>query len=216
MTLLKDMINLVEVTQPVNPELPLEDQLEILEGRLAAAKRGLGFANKLKNPVQKKKHMALVLTNLNKIRASLGKVIEIASQFDRASKDYEQKNDIDYDDVERIQSEMPAPADRPTERRYAMGEGKTFKHPVDDKKRVEKARAKQYKEKKSAQIDEVSSALASSYLKGVHDKEIGKRTNADPYHPSNVERRRKMRELPPNRKAGITRAYDRIIKDGQK
>jgi hypothetical protein len=205
MTLLKDMINLVEVTQPVNPELPLEDQLEILEGRLAAAKRGLGFANKLKNPVQKKKHMALVLTNLNKIRASLGKVIEIASQFERAERDY-------FTDPRDDGHEMTGADDR----RYAMGEGKTFKHPVDDKKRAEKARAKQYKEKKSAQIDEVSSALASSYLKGVHDKEIGKRTNADPYHPSNVERRRKMRELPPNRKAGITRAYDRIIKDGQK
>lgn len=86
MTLLKELFGsqINEIAQPVDPTLALEDQLEILEQRLAAAKRGLGFANKLKNPMQKKKHMALTLGNLNRIRASLNKVIDAVSQFDRA------------------------------------------------------------------------------------------------------------------------------------
>jgi hypothetical protein len=90
MTLLRELfdVQLNEVVEPVDPTLALEEQLEILEQRLAAAKRGLGFANKLKNPAQKKKHMALVLTNLNKIRGHLGKVIDEVSQFDRAEKGY--------------------------------------------------------------------------------------------------------------------------------
>ena len=90
MTLLTDLldIQLNEVVEPVDPTLALEEQLEILEQRLAAAKRGLGFANKLKNPAQKKKHMALVLTNLNKIRAHLSKVIDQVAQFDRAERSY--------------------------------------------------------------------------------------------------------------------------------
>lgn len=90
MTLLSDLldIQLNEVVEPVDPTLALEEQLEILEQRLGAAKRGLGFANKLKNPAQKKKHMALVFTNLNKIRGSLSKVIEAVGQFDRAERSH--------------------------------------------------------------------------------------------------------------------------------
>lgn len=88
MTLLSELLDvqLNEVVEPVDPTLALEEQLSILEQRLAAAKRGLGFANRLKNPAQKKKHMALVLTNLNKIRGSLTRVIDEVSQFDRAAK----------------------------------------------------------------------------------------------------------------------------------
>lgn len=89
MTLLTDLVKINEVTEPVDPSLTLEDQLEILEQRIAAAKRGLGFANKLKNPAQKKKHMGLVLTNLNKIRGNLNQVIGLITQFDRTASDYE-------------------------------------------------------------------------------------------------------------------------------
>jgi hypothetical protein len=49
-----------------------------LEKRLDAAKRGLGIANKLKNPIEKKKHLSRILTNLNKIRSALKR--EIAKQ----------------------------------------------------------------------------------------------------------------------------------------
>lgn len=91
MTLLSDLldIQLNEVVEPVDPTLALEQQLEILEQRLSAAKRGLSFAHKLKNPAQKKKHMALIFTNLNKIRGSLSKVIEQVGQFDRAERSHE-------------------------------------------------------------------------------------------------------------------------------
>ena len=49
-----------------------------LEKLLDAAKRGLGLANKLKNPAEKKKHLSRILGNLNKIRAALKR--EIAKQ----------------------------------------------------------------------------------------------------------------------------------------
>jgi inorganic triphosphatase YgiF len=98
MTLLSELldIQLNEVVEPVDPTLAMEEQLEILEQRLSAAKRGLGFANKLKNPAQKKKHMALVFTNLNKIRGSLSKVIDQVAQFDRAERGYMQQPEDTY------------------------------------------------------------------------------------------------------------------------
>ncbi len=89
MTLLSELMQINEVVEPVDASLAVEDQLEILEQRIAAAKRGLGFANKLKNPMQKKKHMALVLTNLNKIRGNLSKVISQMAEFDKAEGGYE-------------------------------------------------------------------------------------------------------------------------------
>ena len=93
MTLLSEIYQLTEVVKTVDPSLDLEQQLEILERRIAAAKRGLGFSNKLKNPAQRKKHIALVLTNLNKIRANLARVIaeisEVNGQFDKAEQGYE-------------------------------------------------------------------------------------------------------------------------------
>ncbi len=91
MTLLKELIRIDEVVEPVDATLELEQQLEILEQRMAAAKRGLGFSNKLKNPAQKKKHIALVLTNLNKIRANLSRVINQMEQFDNAVLGHEEK-----------------------------------------------------------------------------------------------------------------------------
>ncbi len=95
MTLLQDLIRIDEVVQPVDPTLELEQQLEILEQRMAAAKRGLGFSNKLKNPLQKKKHLALVLTNLNKIRANLSQVINQMAQFDKAEAEHERSHDLE-------------------------------------------------------------------------------------------------------------------------
>lgn len=101
MTLLKDLLGnqLNEVVEPVDPNLALEEQMEILEQRLAAAKRGLSFAHKLKNPAQKKKHMALIFTNLNKISGALKKVITQVGQFDRAASDYE--NDMGREAADR-------------------------------------------------------------------------------------------------------------------
>ena|SRR5271157_2892871 len=95
MTLLSELMQINEVVEPVDASLAVEDQLEILEQRIAAAKRGLGFANKLKNPMQKKKHMALVLTNLNKIRGNLSKVITQMAEFDRAADEHEKGSDLE-------------------------------------------------------------------------------------------------------------------------
>lgn len=162
MTLLKDILRLVEVTEPVDPGLPLEDQIEILEKRLAAAKRGLGFANKLKNPMQKKKHMALVLTNLNKIRSSLGKVIEYIAQFDRAESDYKFTNDIDGNTDYGVKRPTGMDPDEFYQQR-AMGESRTYKMGVNDKKRVEKGKSKAFKAKKAQQVDETMMIDRSMY-----------------------------------------------------
>jgi len=41
---------------------------------LAAAKRGLGIANKLKDPEGRKKNRSRIMGTLNKLRAQLGKI----------------------------------------------------------------------------------------------------------------------------------------------
>lgn len=56
-------------------EIPENVSLEQLETMLDAAKKGLGLANKLKNVNDKKKHMSATLTNLNKIRGALQRMI---------------------------------------------------------------------------------------------------------------------------------------------
>lgn len=99
MTLLKTLYHQInETVEPVDPNLELEEQLDILEQRLSAAKRGLGFANRLKNPAQKKKHMSLVLTNLNKIRGNLSKVIDALGHqedFERVERSYQNTSDLE-------------------------------------------------------------------------------------------------------------------------
>ena len=47
---------------------------------LDAAKRGLGLANRLRNPEDKKKHVRAVFINLNKIRAALSRYLEIVPE----------------------------------------------------------------------------------------------------------------------------------------
>lgn len=41
---------------------------------LAAAKRGLGITNKLKNPEDRKRHRSRIMGTLNKLRAQLGRI----------------------------------------------------------------------------------------------------------------------------------------------
>lgn len=48
--------------------------LSQLEKGFDAAKRGLGLANKLKNPADKKKHLSRIMGNLNKLRAALKRI----------------------------------------------------------------------------------------------------------------------------------------------
>lgn len=56
----------------LDQEIPLED----LEFRLDAAKRGIGLANRLRNPEEKKAHLSRVFSNLNKIQGALKRAIK--------------------------------------------------------------------------------------------------------------------------------------------
>jgi hypothetical protein len=56
--------------------IPIDASLDQLMAMLDAARRGLGLINRLKNPIDKKKHLTAVFGNLNKIRASLARTIK--------------------------------------------------------------------------------------------------------------------------------------------
>jgi hypothetical protein len=65
-----DQYNVMEAV-----DIPENVSLEQIEQMLDAAKRGLGIANKLKKPSEKKKHASAVMSNLNKIRGALQGII---------------------------------------------------------------------------------------------------------------------------------------------
>ena len=50
---------------------PLEAKFDETAKRLEAARRGLGLANTLKDPVERRKHKSRILGNLNRIRKML-------------------------------------------------------------------------------------------------------------------------------------------------
>jgi len=56
-------------------EIPEDVTFEQIEKMMDAAKRGLGLVNKLKSGEQKKKHASAVLSNMNKIRGALRRLI---------------------------------------------------------------------------------------------------------------------------------------------
>lgn len=57
-------------------EIPSDIELDDAIRMLEAAKRGLGLANRIKNPQERKKHVRAVFVNLNKIRGALAKFLE--------------------------------------------------------------------------------------------------------------------------------------------
>lgn len=87
--ILRELMKLNETVQPLPSDMPMEAMIEALEKRLAAAKRGLGFANRMRNPQQKKKHTSAVLGNLNSIRGQLTRIINQMEQFAKASSEFE-------------------------------------------------------------------------------------------------------------------------------
>lgn len=89
MTLLSELAKLNEDVQPLPNDMDLEDQMAELEKRMGAAKRGLSFSHRLKNPLQKKKHFSSVLRNMNQIRGQLSRCIKQLEQFTQASSEYE-------------------------------------------------------------------------------------------------------------------------------
>lgn len=105
--ILRELMKFTETVQPLPSDMPIEGMLEALEKRLAAAKRGLGFANRMRNPLQKKKHTSNVLGNLNSIRAQLSKVINQMEQFNKAASDYQYGAQPDTTVDNNIQPEVP-------------------------------------------------------------------------------------------------------------
>jgi hypothetical protein len=105
--ILRELMKMNEAVQPLPTDMPIEDMIEALEKRLAAAKRGLGFANRMKNPIQKKKHTRAVMGNLNSIRAQLTKVINQMEQFNKAATEYEYGAQPDTTPDNNFQPEVP-------------------------------------------------------------------------------------------------------------
>ena len=56
--------------------IPQDADLDQLGAMFDAAKRALGLVNRLKNPVDRKRHLSAVFSNLNKIRAALVRAME--------------------------------------------------------------------------------------------------------------------------------------------
>jgi len=69
------LTHLIEIVEPLDPDMELEQQLVELTKRMDAACRGLGIANKLSGR-QKTIHRSRVMGNLNSIRAALTRVIK--------------------------------------------------------------------------------------------------------------------------------------------
>ena len=106
--ILRELMKFSEAVQPLPSDMPIENMIEALEKRLAAAKRGLGFANRMKNPLQKKKHTSAVLGNLNSIRGQLTRVITQMEQFDKASREFETGAGYDESGAQNdIQQDIP-------------------------------------------------------------------------------------------------------------
>jgi hypothetical protein len=55
--------------------IPLDATSDQLAGMFDAARRAMGLINRLKNPIDRKKHLSAVFSNLNKIRAALSRMI---------------------------------------------------------------------------------------------------------------------------------------------
>lgn len=56
--------------------IPEDSSIEQITLMLDAARRGLGLANQLRDPIAKKKHIRAVFINLNKIRAALARQLQ--------------------------------------------------------------------------------------------------------------------------------------------
>jgi len=82
-----DQARLLQLAGVTSKETQLDEILReaaVIEGRsleelqmmLDAAKRGIGVANTLQDPIRKKYHLGKIFSNLNRIRAALGRMIK--------------------------------------------------------------------------------------------------------------------------------------------
>lgn len=62
----------------IDPSMGLEEIAAMMDG----ARRGLGIANKLTDPVMKKKHLRAIFINMNKIRAALARALRDMGETD--------------------------------------------------------------------------------------------------------------------------------------
>ena len=85
MTLLSELF---EAITPLPDDLDLDTMMVELEKRMSAAKRGMDFAKRLKNPLQKKKHTLRMLNNLRSIQRALNRTVKQLEQFNQAESSY--------------------------------------------------------------------------------------------------------------------------------
>lgn len=71
-----------------------EEIIDTITQRLAAAKKGLGLANKLKNPADKAKHRSRMMGNVNKIRGLLGRLVKKLGTVEYNNPASEEKEDL--------------------------------------------------------------------------------------------------------------------------
>lgn len=75
-------MKLTDITQPISTPIvettviPNNATLDDIIIMMDAAKRGLSLANRIADPIQRKRHVRAVFINLNKIRGALSKFLE--------------------------------------------------------------------------------------------------------------------------------------------
>ena len=65
----------IVMTEMLNEATVIDDttSLDQIAAMMDGARRGLGLANKLTDPVMKKKHLRAIFINMNKIRAAIAR-----------------------------------------------------------------------------------------------------------------------------------------------
>lgn len=92
-----ELASLIEKAISVNSQLNEEltplmgsivDMIEEAEFRLAAARKGLGLANRLRTAEERKRNRSRVLANMNRLRVTLARLV----------KSLENANEVDHDE----------------------------------------------------------------------------------------------------------------------
>lgn len=72
------------MTEMLNEATVIDDTMDLdqIAAMMDGAKRGLGLANKLTDPVMKKKHLRAIFINMNKIRAAIARQLRNMEETD--------------------------------------------------------------------------------------------------------------------------------------
>ena len=60
--------------------IPADITIDRIITMFDAGKRALSLVNTIKDPIQKRKHLSAVFTNLNKIRAAMARLLEVDNE----------------------------------------------------------------------------------------------------------------------------------------